>query len=519
MSRRRKIWIVLGTVLAAAILIPFIHHYQLRAAVNAYIAELKARGEPMDLAQVLPPPVTSEQNSAEVFRHADDLFNESFHADKSLLETNFVYGMRMVAPGKAMIRWQQADIRDIDGTNSWENVTAAVVQNAKAFALLQQIVETPTFDFQIKYDRGVTDLVFTNLYLTQTKRSALRLETAGLSALHQGNTSSAVKNLRAILALVKALRDERLVISELVRMAITQIALTVNWEIMQSPNLTDEQLIELQRDWIDLEFVQTEENALAMERTIGEITLAKWRSSNFELQHYFSLGKEASESMGLPSNEETVLTKAKTTAKIFLWRYWWSYPDEMRCLKGYEALLEAPRFARTNYSFQIPLLRQRAQLQTLGIDKLDDEFMGLFNPEKMDMHSMLSQSVLSLSKVFDKVLKVEAGKQLTITAIALKRYQLKHGSYPANLNLLVPEFLPAVPLDPTNGKPMRYHLSSDETFLLYSIGADGLDDGGDPNVANPNTQLPYWQYGRDWVWPQPASAEEIQAYYARPAKN
>ena len=155
MNRTRKILIVVGVVFGVAILVPVIRHYQLRFAVAAYVAGLRAKGEPMELAQVIPPPVPPEQNSADTFRNADELFDASFHADKSLLETNFIYGMRMVAPGKAMIRWQQPDIRDIDGTNSWENVTAAVVQNAKAFALLQQIIEKPTFDFKIKYEQGV----------------------------------------------------------------------------------------------------------------------------------------------------------------------------------------------------------------------------------------------------------------------------------------------------------------------------------------------------------------------------
>ena len=189
MSRRRKFLVVVGVALTSVLLISVIHHYQLRAAVNAYIAELKARSEPMELAQVIPPPVPPEKNGADTFRDADALFNDSFHADKSLLETNFVNGMRMVAPGKAMIRWQQPDIRDIDGTNSWANVTAAVVQNAKAFALLRQIIEKPVFDFKINYEPGVADIVFTNFYLAQSKRAAQRLEAAALCDLHQGDTA------------------------------------------------------------------------------------------------------------------------------------------------------------------------------------------------------------------------------------------------------------------------------------------------------------------------------------------
>lgn len=336
MNRRRKILLTAGIVLGLVILLPVIHHYQLRAATEAYIAELKARGEPMELAQVIPPPVPPEQNSADTFREAVALIN----ADKSLLSTNTVYGMRMVAPGRAMVQWQQPDVRDNDGTNSWENVAAAVAQNAKAVALLQQIIEKPAFDFQINYDRGIADLNFTNFYLAESKRSAQRLESAALFALHQGDTAAAVKNLRAMLALVKAMRDERLIISELVRIAITSIAQTVTWEILQAPNLTDEQLAAMQSDWMDLNFVQGEKNAMAMESVGGRITTAKWRNSSATLQDYFDVW----ERMGLSDGAGTDLDALKIKAKVFLWRYWWSYPDELRALKSYEVFLNTARF-------------------------------------------------------------------------------------------------------------------------------------------------------------------------------
>jgi hypothetical protein len=70
MSRRRKILIVAGIVLGVTILIPVVRHYQLRFATEAYIAELKAKGEPMELAQVIPPPVPPEQNSAPLITNA-----------------------------------------------------------------------------------------------------------------------------------------------------------------------------------------------------------------------------------------------------------------------------------------------------------------------------------------------------------------------------------------------------------------------------------------------------------------
>lgn len=110
----------------------------------------------------------------------------------------------------------------------------------------------------------------------------------------------------------------------------------------------------------------------------------------------------------------------------------------------------------------------------------------------------------------------EALKRIVVTAIALKRFQLKHGDLPGQLAELAPAYVPSVPLDPVDGKPLRYHPNPGGTFLLYSIGDDGVDNGGDTTPeAPPNLS---WQRARDWVWPQPASPAEVQSYYERPRK-
>ena len=118
MSRCRKILIVVGIVLGVAILIPVIRHYQLRFAVANYVAELKAKGEPMDLAQVIPPSVPPEQNGAPLFLKAAALLT----TNDDVLNNNPPPAMREVAPGKAMVGWAQPEIRSSDATNSWEEI-------------------------------------------------------------------------------------------------------------------------------------------------------------------------------------------------------------------------------------------------------------------------------------------------------------------------------------------------------------------------------------------------------------
>jgi hypothetical protein len=500
MNLRRKILVFAGAVFAAAILVPVIHHYQLRFAETSYIAKLKAQGEPIELAQVIPPPVPAGQNSASAFLKAVALFD----ADKSLLWSNDISGMQMVAPGKAATRFQQAVAKGSFATNSWEEVAAAVRQNTGAFTLLQQFTENPNLDFGIHYERGFgAGFNLNSPHLAELKRTALILGTATISDLHEGDPASAVKNLHTLLALTKALDDERFLISELVQMAIASMAVPLTWEVLQSPNVTDGQMAQLENDWNALGFIQANENALEMERAVGLMDVAKWRASNKSIQQLLASDKLA-ESIGTRSTI-TFLDTAKMAVQLFMWRNWWSYPDELRRLKGQEVLLETARNVKTNHSFQIALQHQTKELDVLGLNKVTDESSGSSN---QDMHTLLSESVLSWSGVSSRVMRLEAARQITVTAIALKRYQLKHGNYPPDLNSLVPEFVPDVPFDPVDGQPLRYRSKADGTFLLYSIGENGKDDNGDPSlVKGAQSKSLYWQNNLvlDWVWPQLAN--------------
>jgi hypothetical protein len=79
------------------------------------------------------------------------------------------------------------------------------------------------------------------------------------------------------------------------------------------------------------------------------------------------------------------------------------------------------------------------------------------------------------------LLKLEAeyasNLRLATAALAVERFRLARGELPEKLNELVPQFLPAVPLDPFDGQPLRYH-RLEKGYLIYSIGSDGHDDGG-----------------------------------------
>jgi len=70
-----------------------------------------------------------------------------------------------------------------------------------------------------------------------------------------------------------------------------------------------------------------------------------------------------------------------------------------------------------------------------------------------------------------------AGLSSATTALAVERFRLANGQLPENLNELVPQFLSAVPSDPFDGQPLRYHRLA-KGYVIYSIGRDGRDAGG-----------------------------------------
>lgn len=91
----------------------------------------------------------------------------------------------------------------------------------------------------------------------------------------------------------------------------------------------------------------------------------------------------------------------------------------------------------------------------------------------------------------DKKSSTNVKEEATLGMLAIKAFQLKHGKLPETLGELVPEFLPVVPLDDYDGKPLRYQPTK---RLLYSVGSDFKDDGGvetDTRKHTPDFVFPF----------------------------
>ncbi len=65
-------------------------------------------------------------------------------------------------------------------------------------------------------------------------------------------------------------------------------------------------------------------------------------------------------------------------------------------------------------------------------------------------------------------------------ALVLQIHRREHGTFPAQLEYLVPGYIDAVPVDPCDPKalPVRYRLDDPDRATLWSVGGNDVDDNG-----------------------------------------
>jgi hypothetical protein len=89
---------------------------------------------------------------------------------------------------------------------------------------------------------------------------------------------------------------------------------------------------------------------------------------------------------------------------------------------------------------------------------------------------------------------------LATVACALERYRIAESRYPEKLDPLVPRFIATLPTDVMNGKPLNYFRTEGDQFVLYSVGWNEADEGGEVMRLGRGGIDP--KEG-DWVWQYP----------------
>jgi hypothetical protein len=105
--------------------------------------------------------------------------------------------------------------------------------------------------------------------------------------------------------------------------------------------------------------------------------------------------------------------------------------------------------------------------------------------------------------------------RLAAVALAMRLYAVEHGGRgPQALAELVPRYLPGVPGDPmVAGSPRLRCVASAGGLIVYSVGCDGIDDGGSEE-ARPELRSHYYAGKPVWRW----DAKDAVLPVKRPAR-
>jgi hypothetical protein len=132
------------------------------------------------------------------------------------------------------------------------------------------------------------------------------------------------------------------------------------------------------------------------------------------------------------------------------------------------------------------------------VDELSDEF-DKFSNHKSPYKLLAVVAVPNFARPFQILAHNQTMANEAQIVCALERYHFAHGEYPETLDTLAPQFIEKIPHDIIGGQPLHYRRTDDGKFLLYSVGWNETDDGGQEISELNKYGKPDYTKG-DWVW-------------------
>ncbi len=340
-------------------------------------------------------------------------------------------------------------------------------------------------------------------YLTGVKALAQTLAARTIIDLHDGNRDGAWTNLLGLTRLVTAWDPDPSEISHLVRFSCLALAQNAIWEALQAGGWTDGQLAALHQEWASADLLGGLPETAAFSRASMAAVCAADRQQPVGSP---SLSEFGSTLLHSPRTAWSYLTSLLQQVRS---RNYGSYEDEMALLFYFRdrevELGRAVKSATWLEMHDLPGVTNWTRFQGVGGSRM----AAIMNLRQIQL-AFGGQGKGLLSKAAE----AEARRRLIVTALAIERYRLRHGAAPSSLRQLAPQFLPEPPIDFMDGQPLRYLVSGDGRFILYSIGLDCEDNGGRLPQRREGPYGPGTIFGAgrptDLVWPRPASPSEVQ---------
>jgi hypothetical protein len=399
--------------------------------------------------------------------------------------------------------------------NLWDQIHAELYANSASLDAACQAVGGGEFRFEPTAHNG--DFLVPELARIKGLAQALSARTA--LAVHEQRMDDAFSNLLALTQLITRWQPEPIEVSHLVRFGCVNLAQAPLWEALQAEGWSDTQLAALQEEWESAEFFADLPETAALYRAILVQMCRNARAESL-VGDYGGWG---------PAIRQ-LTTSVRSSPK-----------NGFQELRGFIAGYRNQRRYQNvgSYEDEKGLLlycrdREVEMKRAVTCQTWEEmrAFPGVTNyvpyqgSQPSRMTSMVNVRQIGLGyaaegrRPLGRAAETETRRRLVVTAIALKRFQVQHGGYPATLAELTPTLLRSVPVDFMDGKELRYRKFEDGRFILYSVGLDCVDNGGQVKTREQIRQQrwlgdsgPFWLYqNTDIVWPMPANEQETLFY-------
>lgn len=424
--------------------------YEAEHRLNALVAQYRAAGEPIEPEDFNPPPIPDEQNAAVYWKQAGETL--SLSAD---LPRKFMDGERadigVLGSHRAFIRYFSADI------------AALLEKNADCLSLIAQAAALPD-DVPLEPIKSpVIHLLLPSLQNSRTLAKFLRV-----AALHEheaGRDRVCLAHVNAMLSLGESADGFPTVINHLVAVACDALATEVVERA--APNLR----IVSDSDADDQSAATRQQVRALIDRLLDEVAFRHGMVWAF-------FGERA---MHLDNGR--MLQNGQVIWQDFMYVGGGVASSSDRWLSIIGSRIGYPILA-TDVAYTMDIMT--AMVEAAEIRGYHDAVQHMPTPAiptsgiRSFAHLYARTMLPSLRRAFELHFRELVFRQMAAVALAIRLYEIDHGRRPPTLDALVPNYLPAVPVDlydPDLG-PIRYLPDAKEP-LLYSVGSDGVDDNGE----------------------------------------
>ena len=274
-------------------------------------------------------------------------------------------------------------------------------------------------------------------HLGKVRQGARLLAVEAVLRAENGESELAASAVMTSLGLAHSLAREPLLISQLVLMACHGITVRSLERVLARAGLTDDQLVRIAAAFAEEKNLGAAERTLAGMRCMtGSLFMMEESEREKALAGlYFRAPKAREFGAGNHMRFLDAMESYLKAARL-------PYPERLEAAKATAVRLEPPPQLFEGWDLSIPAAGRYVVHN--GID-------------------------IALTRA-------------AMTALAAERYRFAEGKFPGKLADLVPKFLDAVPKDPFDGNPLRYR-RREKGYVVYSIGEDGIDGGGEEREA------------------------------------